>query len=108
MSERPKSPAERLDAIIRHVFPALADEHARSGRWSPVAPTEPGDADGSRLTGAVTPGAGMEGAPYVIQTLSDGRRRVRVVTQDGDVVAGTGATIGDAIAALEAKLGIKE
>lgn len=46
------------------------------------------------------------GAPYSIHTLPDGGRRVLVVSGDGDILAGSGATLDAAIAALERKTGL--
>lgn len=45
-------------------------------------------------------------APYEILTLPDDRIRLRVMTDDGGVSVGTGNTLEDAIAAIEANLGL--
>lgn len=41
---------------------------------------------------------------YVINTKNDGSIRVTVTNPDGDSLSGNGATLADAITALEAKL----
>lgn len=82
--------ADRLHAVIAKLAPQTAQRHAETGTW-PVRQFT----DGRRPEAA---------APYVIETLPDGRRRVRVSSEDGDIVSGVGATLHDAIAALEVKV----
>lgn len=84
--------AERLHAVLTQLTPTAAQHYTATGAW-PVRP------------GATVDEPAAAAAPYVIETLPDGRRRVRVIGEDGDVVSGVGATLDDAIAALEAKVG---
>jgi hypothetical protein len=46
-------------------------------------------------------------APYHIETRADGTRRVIVQAEDGSSLAGNGATLEDAIADLEQKVGLR-
>lgn len=76
--------AERLDAILLKVAgKAVEYRDKNGGRWSP-------DRRGR--------------APYARETLSDGRIRLRVTKDDGDVISGIGATTDEALTMLEAKL----
>lgn len=89
----PQTRAARLDAIVRHVNAAAAQAVVETGHWDGHAP------DALRRAA---------GAPYAIQTRPDGSRRVVVTSADGDSVAGVGATLEEAIAALERKVGLVE
>jgi hypothetical protein len=42
-------------------------------------------------------------APYVIENLEDGQVRIKVTTNDGDVISGTGKDLDEALDKLEAK-----
>lgn len=86
----PPTRADRLHAIIAKVAPKAAAYYARDRQWPP-------NTDLNGKTEAV--------APYVITTTPDGGRRLRVIGDDGDVIGGTGATLEDALAAVEQKIG---
>lgn len=75
----PRDASARLDALLRRANPAAVEAHEKTGRW---------------------PGGQ---APYVIHTHAAGRR-VAITTADGDTVNGAGATVSEALAALEQKL----
>lgn len=113
---------ERLDAVIAKVAPASAAHLKDKGRWLNRHPN-PGqkhilveDADDPTKTvehPSVYPDGDPEpvrhsGAPYVIDTLPSGQHRVRVYGDDGDVVAGVGNSLDDALAAVEQKVGLAE
>jgi hypothetical protein len=50
-------------------------------------------------------GWGSDGAPYSIEELANGRFRIRLTDRiSGDIYAGTGATMDEALTALEAKV----
>lgn len=83
--------AERLNAILEKVNPS-AMQHMRD--------TE--DPTAERNGGGSWP---ADGCPYVCDVQGP-NRRVRVRSADGDVIAGVGPTMDDALAALEGKLGL--
>lgn len=83
--------ADRLMAVIEQLAPTAALYHASSGAW----PARPGASVDAPTETA---------APYVIETLPSGGRRIRVIGEDGDVVSGMGATMDEALSALEAKI----
>lgn len=56
----------------------------------------------NKLVSVVAPLAAQ--CPYVIVTLKDDRRRISLTCDDGDVISGSGQTVEDALATLEAKL----
>ncbi len=77
------SPNEQLHAIVAKLAPAAAAVYQDSGEWP----------------------AGT--CPYVIETLGDGRRRVRVTDPvSGDSIGAVGPTTWAAITALAEKLGL--
>jgi len=57
-----------------------------------------------RITLCVTKFAPNGGGSYVILTRPDNTIRIEVQTPDGDKLGGNGATLADAITALEARL----
>lgn len=83
MSNARATRADRLHAIVAKVAPTVAAHLKATGQW---------------LNG---------GSAYQITELSDGRRRVRVTTADGDTVSGIGSTLDEALVALEKKLGME-
>jgi hypothetical protein len=83
----PVTRAQRLDALVRKVAPKAAAYYAEHGRWP--------DAEGSPRRGS---------SPYVIETTKTDGRRIRIATDDGDVISGIGGTIEEALAALEVKV----
>lgn len=89
-----KTQAQRLHEIVQKIDPELAAAHAETGRW-----------DRRAADAAPAPGAS---APYEINELPDGKRRVRVRSADGDVIGGTAATVADAIAIVERKVGLAD
>lgn len=89
-----KSRVERLDALIARTNPSLAARQAETGHWHETTTTDAGE----------VPNPKGPGAPYRLMTLADGRRRVVLNCEDGDVLSGTGDTVEDALAALEAKI----
>jgi hypothetical protein len=73
------SMAERLDKCIAALGPEMA-EHVAKG-WGP------------------------QGAPYEIRTLPNGRTRLSITDHySGDMYVGAGATLEEALTALEAKV----
>lgn len=84
----PLTRAQRLDALVQKVAPKQAAHFAEHGRW-------PDAEDGARGRGA---------SPYVIQTTKTDGRRIKITGDDGDVISGIGATVEEALAALEAKV----
>lgn len=48
-----------------------------------------------------------EPAPYLIRTLDDGTRQVRVMSPEGDVVGANGATVAEAVDRLCSKVGVE-
>lgn len=105
MANAPLTRADRLHALIAKVAPQAAAQHAADGTWPNTHP-EPGQKRDE--AGAVVEGqpARHSGAPYEVRTLQDGRQQLRITGEDGDVVAGVGATFEDALQALETKLGV--
>jgi hypothetical protein len=85
--------AERLDALLQKVAARAHAHQAEHGVW-PHKETDSPDAPEHRRR-----------APYVRETLADGRIRLRITTDDGDVVSGVGATTDEALTMLEAKIG---
>lgn len=94
----PLTSADRLHRVLGKVWPDAAAMHVKTGAW-------PNRLDQPR-TNAETKAVEHSGAPYEITTLPDGRRRVRVFSADGDAIGAVGATIDEAIAALERKVGV--
>lgn len=88
----PLTRADRLDALLQKVAARAHAHLAEHGVW-PHKETESPDAPAHRRR-----------APYVRDTLGDGRIRLRITTDDGDVVSGVGATTDEALTMLEAKL----
>jgi hypothetical protein len=123
--EKPKTLPERIDACVAKVAPKAFAYFQAHGRWPhPGSFAEDGTAIPpavslkDRLTRFLAEGLAEKDAadsaqraddqhrrcPYVIQTLSENRRRLTITNADGDVVTGVGADIEAAIAAVEAKL----
>jgi len=120
----PRSRAQRLDTIVHKVAPKAHAYMAAHGKWPALGKhhmgTSPDDSIAARVKhilgktpdldtkDATTVSAKADdagrGAPYVFETLEDGSRRLKVTDDDGGTIAGSGPTIEDAIAALEAKL----
>lgn len=71
-----------LNAVLAKVSPIVVETHATTGRW---------------------PGGS---APYIITTTPTGGRRISVVSDEEDVIAGTGATIAEALLAVAKKAGV--
>lgn len=90
MTEAKKTKAEQLDAIMAKVAPASLAYYREHGKWP--------------LPAGVTGPEHLRTAPYLIRTLKDGRKQVRIQSEDGDTLAGTGKTTEDAVAALAAKI----
>ncbi len=117
MPKRPSTPppgpsrSDRLHAIIAKVAPKAAAQHAKDGTWPNTHP-DPGTKRDPETGTPVLDKDGHEqaarhsGAPYVFETLADDSRRLLIKGDDGDVVAGVGATTEAAIAAVEKKLGL--
>ena len=117
MPKRPSTPppgpsrADRLHAIVAKVAPKAAAQHATDGTWPNTHP-DPGRKRDEQTGELVLDAKGNEqaarhsGAPYVFETLENDSRRLLVRGDDGDVVAGVGATTEAAIAAVEQKLGL--
>jgi hypothetical protein len=60
---------------------------------------------GPEMDTLIKTGWGTAGAPYAIETLPNGRRRIKIWDPaSGDMWVGAGATLDDAITALEAKV----
>lgn len=101
--------SDRIHALIGKLAPLAAAQHAETGTWPNTHP-DPGQKRNDDDTPIVNDGepvpARHSGAPYVIETLPDNRRKVTVTCEDGDVLAGIGPTLDDAIAKLEAKVGL--
>lgn len=101
MAEATPTGAERLDAILRKLAPNAAAYHVKTAATNaaadpPSSPDWPKRQVGGRMVAC---------APYEFDTLADGRRRLRVFDDDGDLaMKGVGATIVDAIADLERRL----
>lgn len=101
--------ADRLHRLIAKVAPAAAAEHALTGAWPNTHP-QPGvkrdKNDKPLLDEHKQPiAARHSGAPYVMETLTGGRK-ISLKSDDGDVLAGVGPTIDDALSMLEKKCGI--
>lgn len=91
MTEKKKTVAEQLDAIVAEKAPSAAKHYAEKGMWP--------------LPGGATQGpAHLRTAPYQVRTLKDGRKQVRLTCDDGDTLAGTGASTAEAVANLAAKI----
>lgn len=57
------------------------------------------------MAARVQNGWGPAGAPYFITTLVNDRRRITVVdAESGEAFSGTGATVAEAVAKLEARI----
>lgn len=108
-SPPPPTVADRIHAIVAVLAPKAAHQHAANGSWpNRIANprrkrTEDGEVVIDDHGNPVF--AEHSGAPYVIMTLPDGGRRLSVIGDDGDVLSGSGATLAEAVAALEAKIG---
>lgn len=85
----------RIDAIVRKVAPQAIAFYDKSGDDKTAQSWPPRTLDGGKV---------IVQAPYMITPLVDGRQKVTVTSDDGDVLSGVGATIDDALTALEAKL----
>ncbi len=88
---------QRLHALIAHVYPDAAAQHDLDGTW----PTRTGGDPANREHGV---------APFVIDTLADGRMRVRLTSADGDTVVAiiAGAfIIAGALHAIATKLHVE-
>jgi hypothetical protein len=96
----PKTVADRLHDLIKVVAPVAHAMHADTGAWPNLHPNPGEDTLGNPIR--------HTGAPYRIDELSGDRRRVRVYSEEGDVVSGIGATVEAAVAVIEAKLAKKE
>lgn len=72
--------ADRINALVARLAPKAAAAQLKTGKW---------------------PGGQ---APHVLETRHDTSRRLKITGDDGDVLSGVGATIDEAIAALEAKV----
>lgn len=94
------SRAHRLHAILATVAPRASAQHAEDGTWPNLHPDPGADPETGKALR-------HSGAPYDI-TERAGGHRVRVVSDEGDVIVGTGATVDEAIAALEVKVGLAE
>lgn len=105
-----KTRSERIHALIERLAPTAAAQHAKDGTWPNTHP-EPGkrydEVGNPYLDEHQQPiPARHSGAPYVIETLTDNRRRLTIRGDDGDLLAGVGATLDEAIGKLEAKAGL--
>lgn len=117
--------AQRLDAIVARVAPKAVAYYQQYGKWpNPDAPDVPPDESIARrlariLRDLVTPSDDDQAkartlaleqdgfkrhAPYEIKPVAAGRFRVIVTDDDGGTVAGAGATVEEALTALEATL----
>lgn len=99
MSE-PRSRAARLHAILGKVAPKASAQHVKDGTWPNAHPNPGGDAETGKALR-------HSGAPYLLTEVR-GAAVVSIQTDEGDVLTGRGATLDDAIAALEAKVGLAE
>lgn len=97
-----KTRIERLHALIAKVAPSAAQQHAADGSWPNTHPSP-----GTKVNdaGATVP-ARHSGAPYVMETLASGKRRISLRSDDGDVYAGVGDSIDEALSMLEQKCGM--
>lgn len=105
-----RTKSERIHRLVEKLAPTAAAQHAKDGTWPNTHPS-PGvkrdEHDEPLLDANEQPiPARHSGAPYVIETLTDDRRRLTIRGEDGDVLAGVGATLDEAIGKLEAKAGL--
>jgi len=117
MTDAPKTNAERLDALLARYAPKAVAYHKKHGWWPGetsllVSPEQSiaihalklvqhdgvSAAEAEKL--AQSADNRKRSAPYVIKTTDEGRR-ILITTDDGNTVAGSGATIGDALTQLE-------
>jgi len=125
-----KTRADRLNDLVRRRAPKAAAFHDKHGRWPQRDPVE-GEAarfedpqtsvkklsavfgadperknrqKDSILRDAELADQFRRQAPYEIKTTNAGETKILLTTEDGDVIGGKGATMEDALAALEAKL----
>jgi hypothetical protein len=82
--------ADRLDAILAKLAPKRLAAFKKSGYWTREHAASGDDP--------------RTGAPYVISTTEGNGRRIVVTGDDGDSLAGVGATIEAALTHLEGKL----
>lgn len=88
---KPMKKGDLLNAILDKVAPKAVAYHMANGKW----PYPEG----------VTAGPDhLRTSPYYIRDLKDGRRQVRVRSDDGDTLAAAGSTTDEAIRALAAKI----
>lgn len=102
--------SERIHRLLEKLAPVAAAQHAKDGTW-PNRHPQPGvkrDEEGEPLLDAEKNPipARHSGAPYTIQTLPDNSRRLAIMGEEGDVLAGVGATLEEALQKLEAKVGL--
>ena len=112
-----KTNAERLDALLAKHAPKAVGYLKTHGSWPRPdnAVDTPKDAVAKHTSKLIkndgmsekaaralaeSTDAARRGAPYKIDTVAEGSR-VSITKDDGSVVAGTGATIADALSQLE-------
>lgn len=88
--------AERLDNVLKALAPKKVEFFEQHGVW----PTQE-EIDESAESPAED---AQRGAPYDIRTLSGDRRRIMVIGDEGETISGTGATVEEAMTALEARI----
>jgi hypothetical protein len=105
------SRADRLNAVLAKTSPKqLAHFSDNDGVWlnrHPNPGTKRDTDDKPVLKDGKPQDARHSGAPYLIDE-RDGRVRISVVSDDGDMLAGIGVTLDEAIDSLERKVGIGE
>lgn len=111
-----KSLAERIDVLLERHAPAALAYYKKYNMWPggdlEKAPKDAlkthveklvknGMTDKDALKAAEVSDGNKRRAPYVVTTLTGDRRRISIDTDDGNVVAGSGATLEEAVSNLE-------
>lgn len=120
MAEAQKTRAERLDAVLSKLAPTAVKFHQEHGAWPTPDDANGGEAPADRVKRLATKLVrddkldekdatakaesavrSRQNAPYVIQTLRDGKVRILVTKDDGSQAAGVGADVEAALTQLE-------
>lgn len=116
--EQTKSRADRLHEVLKKHAPKAVEYHKKHKGWPPSGGSDEDPAAvvtqlsaklqrDDKLAADKADRAAADSlrsrqqAPYVVQTLRDGKTRILVTKDDGTQIAGTGATVEEAMAALE-------
>ena len=94
--------ADRLQALLEKVAPKKAAYYKEHNAW-PLKDDDDMKAPQRGDDGRVV-GSSQRGAPYEIKTLSGDRRRIAIVSDEGETLTGTGANVEEALTALEARV----